>query len=157
MADMLAAGASWLADQMATSAAMTCAYKRGANTTQFTATLGKSMFEAAGQNGVVERWEPPTTWDVVRDDHRTRALAEIGKAERQGDPLRCSDQSARWIGHVLRDALPDLSASVEAPRWRVMVRDMTSAWVSAGLIERVEIASGTRGRTSPAWQLKAPK
>ena len=57
MADMLAAGASWLADQMAASAAMNCAYKRGANTTQFTATLGRSTFEAAGQNGVVERWE----------------------------------------------------------------------------------------------------
>ena len=57
MADMLAAGASWLADQMAASASMTCAYKRGANTTQFTATLGRSTFEAAGQNGVVERWE----------------------------------------------------------------------------------------------------
>jgi len=57
MADMLAAGASWLADQMAASASMNCAYKRGANTTQFTATLGRSTFEAAGQNGVVERWE----------------------------------------------------------------------------------------------------
>ena len=57
MADMLAAGASWLADQMAASAAMTCAYKRGANTTQFMATLGRSTFEAAGQNGVVERGE----------------------------------------------------------------------------------------------------
>jgi hypothetical protein len=107
--------------------------------------------------GVVERWEPPSTWDVVRDDHRTRALAEIGKAERQGDPLRVSDQSSRWIGHVLRDALPDLSANVEAARWRGMVRDMTTAWVSAGLIERVEVASGTRGRTSPAWCLAGAK
>ena len=107
--------------------------------------------------GVVEQWQPPTTWDVVRDDHRTRALAEIGRAERQGDPLRVSDQSARWIGHVLRDALPDLSANVEAARWRVMVRDMTAAWVTAGLIERVEIASGTRGRTSPAWCLAKAK
>ena len=120
--------------------------------------LGNGSASQPGDSvGVVERWDPPSTWDQVRDDHRTRALAEIGKAERQGDPLRCSDQSSRWIGHVLHDALPDLSANVEAARWRVMVRDMTSAWVSAGLIERFEVSSGTRGRTSPAWRLAAPK
>lgn len=57
MADMLSDGASWLADQLAANASMNCAYKRGENTAQVTATIGKSLFESAGQNGVVEQWE----------------------------------------------------------------------------------------------------
>jgi hypothetical protein len=54
---MLSAGAAWLADQFAASASLTVAYKRGANSSQFVATIGKSMFESSGQNGVTEQWE----------------------------------------------------------------------------------------------------
>jgi hypothetical protein len=54
---MLSAGAEWLADQFAASASLTVAYKRGANSSQFVATIGKSMFESSGQNGVTEQWE----------------------------------------------------------------------------------------------------
>jgi hypothetical protein len=57
MADMLSAGAAWLADQFAASASLTVAYKRGVNSSQFLATIGKSMFESSGQNGVTEQWE----------------------------------------------------------------------------------------------------
>ena len=57
MADMLSDGAAWMADQLAASASLTCAYKRGANSSQFVATIGKSMFESSGQNGVTEQWE----------------------------------------------------------------------------------------------------
>lgn len=57
MADMLSAGAAWLADQFAASASLTVAYKRGANSSQFVATIGKSVFESGGQNGVTEQWE----------------------------------------------------------------------------------------------------
>ena len=57
MADMLSDGAAWMADQLAASASFTCAYKRGANSSQFVATIGKSMFESSGQNGVTEQWE----------------------------------------------------------------------------------------------------
>lgn len=57
MADMLSDGASWLADQLAASASLTVAYKRGANSSQFVATIGKSVFESSGQNGVTEQWE----------------------------------------------------------------------------------------------------
>jgi hypothetical protein len=57
MSDMLAVGASWLADRLATSAGRTVRYVRGATTAYLTATVGSSVFEAADQNGVVERWE----------------------------------------------------------------------------------------------------
>lgn len=57
MADMLSDGAAWLADRFAESASQTCAYKRGNNTSQFLATIGKSVFEANGQNGVTEQYE----------------------------------------------------------------------------------------------------
>ena len=57
MADMLSDGAAWMADQLAASASLTGAYKRGANSSQFVATIGKSMFESSGQNGVTEQWE----------------------------------------------------------------------------------------------------
>ena len=54
---MLSDGAAWMADQLAASASLTVAYKRGANSSQFLATIGKSMFESSGQNGVTEQWE----------------------------------------------------------------------------------------------------
>ena len=54
---MLSDGAAWMADQLAASASLTCAYKRGANSSQFVATIGKSTFESSGQNGVTEQWE----------------------------------------------------------------------------------------------------
>ena len=54
---MLSDGAAWMADQLAASASLTVAYKRGANSSQFVATIGKSMFESSGQNGVTEQWE----------------------------------------------------------------------------------------------------
>lgn len=57
MADMLAAGASWLADQLAASASVVCTYERGTDASAVTATIGRSVFEAAGQSGVTERWE----------------------------------------------------------------------------------------------------
>jgi hypothetical protein len=57
VADMLSDGAAWLADQFAASASLTVAYKRGTNSSQFVATIGKSMFESSGQNGVTEQWE----------------------------------------------------------------------------------------------------
>ena len=57
MADMLSDGAAWMADQLAASASLTVAYKRGVNSSQFLATIGKSMFESSGQNGVTEQWE----------------------------------------------------------------------------------------------------
>ena len=57
MADMLSDGAAWMADQLAASASLTVAYKRGANSSQFVATIGKSTFESSGQNGVTEQWE----------------------------------------------------------------------------------------------------
>lgn len=57
MADMLSDGAAWMADQLAASASLTVAFKRGVNSSQFLATIGKSMFESSGQNGVTEQWE----------------------------------------------------------------------------------------------------
>ena len=57
MPDMLSDGAAWMADQLAASASLTCAYRRGANSSQFVATIGKSTFESSGQNGVTEQWE----------------------------------------------------------------------------------------------------
>ena len=54
---MLSDGAAWMADQLAASASLTCAYRRGANSSQFVATIGKSTFESSGQNGVTEQWE----------------------------------------------------------------------------------------------------
>ena len=48
---------SWLAGQLQQSAGTTCAYKRGANSSQFVASISRSTFEAQGQGGVIETWE----------------------------------------------------------------------------------------------------
>lgn len=57
MADLLRTGAAWLAGQLKSSAGTLCAYKRGNNTAQFTASISRSTFEAQGSGGVVESWE----------------------------------------------------------------------------------------------------
>jgi len=57
VADMLRTGAAWLTDQLRESAAVPCTYVRGNTSTQITACIGRSMFEAATQSGVVEQWE----------------------------------------------------------------------------------------------------
>lgn len=57
MADLIATGSSWLADQLAAKAGTTCAYQRGASTSQFVATIGRSEFQAISQNGTQESWE----------------------------------------------------------------------------------------------------
>ena len=57
MADMIADGSALLSKWLSAYAGVVCAYKRGANTTQFTATIRKSQCEATNQNGVLENWE----------------------------------------------------------------------------------------------------
>ena len=57
VADMLASGAEWLAGQLHASASTAVVFVRGNTAVEANATIGSSAFEAAGQNGVVERWE----------------------------------------------------------------------------------------------------
>lgn len=57
MADLLASGAAWLAGQLAASAGRQVRYVRGNSSSTITATVGRSMFEAANQAGVLEQWE----------------------------------------------------------------------------------------------------
>jgi hypothetical protein len=57
MPDMLAAGAAWLTSQLNAAAGTTVTYRRGSDEAEITATIGRSDFEAADQNGVIENWE----------------------------------------------------------------------------------------------------
>ena len=57
MADILQSGASWLANQLADSAASLCTYHRGNSYAQVRATVGSSTFEAQSQSGVIEIWQ----------------------------------------------------------------------------------------------------
>lgn len=57
MPDMIRSGASWLADRLAASAAVTVTYKRGDGVAKIKATIGRSTFESTNQNGVIENWE----------------------------------------------------------------------------------------------------
>lgn len=54
---MLRNGASWLADRLAESAGSAVVYVHGPHRTTITATVGRSVFESQGANGVVEQWE----------------------------------------------------------------------------------------------------
>lgn len=55
--DLIGSGSAWLAGQLAANAGVVCAYTRGGNTSTFTATIGRSEFQSANQNGTVESWE----------------------------------------------------------------------------------------------------
>ncbi len=57
MADLLSAGASWLSAQLKANAGATVTYVRDGLAATVTAAVGRSAFEGAGQNGVLERWE----------------------------------------------------------------------------------------------------
>ena len=55
--DLLRSGTSWLADTLNASAGYSVTYRRGNASTAVLATIGKSVFEAGSQSGVVETWE----------------------------------------------------------------------------------------------------
>lgn len=57
MPDLLAAGSAWLTSQLNAAAGTTVTYRRGSDTAEITATIGRSEFEAQDQNGVIENWE----------------------------------------------------------------------------------------------------
>jgi hypothetical protein len=57
MADMIAAGAAYLAARLKSSAGASVVYQRGTNSGTVVATVGKSMFQTADANGLVENWE----------------------------------------------------------------------------------------------------
>lgn len=57
MPDMLARGSAWLTSQLNAAAATAVTYRRGMDEAEITATIGRSEFEAQGQNGVIENWE----------------------------------------------------------------------------------------------------
>lgn len=57
VADLLAAGASWLAGQLKTAAGRAVTYSRNGNDATITATIGRSQFESQNQSGVIENWE----------------------------------------------------------------------------------------------------
>jgi hypothetical protein len=57
MADMLSAGATWLAGQLASGASSSVRYYRGVDYGVVSATIGTSRFESQGTSGVIEQWE----------------------------------------------------------------------------------------------------
>jgi len=57
VADLLAAGASWLAGQLKTAAGRDVTYRRNGQDVTVTATIGRSQFESQNQSGVIENWE----------------------------------------------------------------------------------------------------
>jgi hypothetical protein len=57
MADMLSAGATWLAGQLASGASSSVRYCRGVDYGVVSATIGTSRFESQGTSGVIEQWE----------------------------------------------------------------------------------------------------
>lgn len=57
MADMIAAGAAYLAARLKSAASSSVAYVRGTSSGVVRATVAKSMFQTADANGIVESWE----------------------------------------------------------------------------------------------------
>lgn len=57
MSDLLRDGAAYLAAKLQGYAGTQITIARGATTATVTATIGRSVFEAADANGVVEAWE----------------------------------------------------------------------------------------------------
>ena len=55
--DLLRSGTSWLADTLNASAGYSVTYRRGNNSASVIATIGKSLFEAGSQSGVIESFE----------------------------------------------------------------------------------------------------
>ena len=55
--DLLRSGTSWLADTLNASAGYAVTYRRGSNSASVIATIGKSLFEAGSQSGVIESFE----------------------------------------------------------------------------------------------------
>jgi len=57
LVDLLRSGTSWLADTLNASAGYAVTYRRGNSSASVIATIGKSLFEAGSQSGVIESFE----------------------------------------------------------------------------------------------------
>jgi hypothetical protein len=57
MSDIIRAGAAYLASALKKSAGTAVVVTRGTSSASVIATIGKSVFESADQNGVIESWE----------------------------------------------------------------------------------------------------
>jgi hypothetical protein len=57
MPDLLATGASWLADQLKAHASKSVTYQRGAAAVTVPATIGRTQFEQTTDEGIVEKFE----------------------------------------------------------------------------------------------------
>lgn len=55
--DLLRDGSDWLTDQLKASASTSVTYVRGASTATIQATIGRSVFEAQHEGGVIEQFE----------------------------------------------------------------------------------------------------
>jgi len=129
MPDMLAAGAAWMTGQLQAAAGTTVTYRRGTDTADVTATIGRSEFEAQDQNGVIERWESrdylvpaadlpfgePERGDVIVETSGTIELQyEVASPRgvpvfRYGDAFRSivrihTKQTAGAIGYLLTES-----------------------------------------------------
>jgi hypothetical protein len=57
MPNLLQTGSDWLADQKKAWASKSVTYKRGVNQVVVQAEIGKTVFEADGGEGIIDRWE----------------------------------------------------------------------------------------------------
>ena len=87
MADLLRTGAAFLAGQLKAAAGTTVEYQRatGGSPVELTATIGRSVFEAQSQSGVIERHESrdylftsaDLTFEPVRGDKIREVVAGV--------------------------------------------------------------------------------
>ncbi len=102
MPDLIANGASWLADQRKAHLSKEIDYVTGATTITVLATIGKTEFEVVGEGGVLERTE---SRDFLV------ATADLTSAPARGDQIRETVGSTVFVFEVM--------APVQsAPPWR---------------------------------------
>src|SRR3954466_8485975 len=93
MSDLLQQGSDWLADRLKSVASQSVVFSRGATSNSVSATIGRTLFEATSELGIVERWE-------ARDYLIQAVDLPLGEP-RRGDQIREIQNGTTYVYEVM--------------------------------------------------------
>ena len=106
MVDLLQTGSDWLSDQLQQHASRPVTYQRGIDTVPLNATIGRTLFELTGDEGIVERIE---SRDFLIPASELVLAGQTTLPER-GDQIVETDVGGTFIYEVMTPG--------DEPRWR---------------------------------------
>ncbi len=97
MADLLKTGSDWLEEQRKKHCSTTVTYRRGEDSVEVNATIGRGEFEVESDYGVIERTESRDFLILAAD----LVLGGVAAMPQRGDRIREADDGKTYVYEVM--------------------------------------------------------